>query len=135
MIDGRPFNTDIFLCLLLDHVRDAHDIRAAMKDWVEGDWRGALQDIPAHVVDATKAREGDPAAWQRLDITDMDPVDGDMAIKSAARAGTDAALQRIGLSREALGDTADALDEKIADVVENILAARVLADFRGEVVP
>lgn len=43
--DGRPCETDVFLAALLDQMEDDHDFRAAVKDWVEGDWDGAMHGI------------------------------------------------------------------------------------------
>lgn len=40
--DGRPCNTDEFLVMLFDEVSDTHDREAAIKDWLEGDWAGAV---------------------------------------------------------------------------------------------
>ena len=40
--DGRPCNTDVFLAAAMQQFDDKWDFYEAVKDWVEGDWDGAL---------------------------------------------------------------------------------------------
>lgn len=41
--DGRPCATDLLIVALLEDCGDHWDFRAALKDWVEGDWSGAFE--------------------------------------------------------------------------------------------
>ncbi len=43
--DGRPCNTDVFLAAAMQAFDDKWDFYLAVKDWVEGDWDGALTGI------------------------------------------------------------------------------------------
>ena len=46
MNDGRPCNTDVFIAHVLQHDDDAHGIIIRLKDWVEGAWDSALDELP-----------------------------------------------------------------------------------------
>jgi hypothetical protein len=41
--DGRPCPTDIFLVTVMDELDDDYDMREAVRDWIEGDWWGAVK--------------------------------------------------------------------------------------------
>jgi hypothetical protein len=43
--DGRPMVTDLFLVKLLKSNLDDHDRVASIRDWVEGDWGGAMEGL------------------------------------------------------------------------------------------
>jgi hypothetical protein len=43
--DGRPMVTDLFLVKLLDSDLDDYSRVAAIRDWIEGDWVGAMEGI------------------------------------------------------------------------------------------
>ena len=44
--DGRPCNTDVFLVHMMQHEDDHFDRAARIRDWLEGDWDAALEDLP-----------------------------------------------------------------------------------------
>lgn len=43
--DGRPYPTDIFIEKLLKAVDNEWDLRAALTDWLEGDWAAATEGL------------------------------------------------------------------------------------------
>ena len=46
MNDNRPCNTDVFLVHLLEYEEDHFDRSDRIRSWIEGDWGGALEDLP-----------------------------------------------------------------------------------------
>lgn len=62
--DGRPCSTDVFMDVLMnDKELDDHEFFAACKDWLEGDWDGAIR----YISDATKMKLLERARAEALD--------------------------------------------------------------------
>ena len=43
LADGRPCATDVWLQSAFEHIHDHYDFREAIKDWLHGDWSGAME--------------------------------------------------------------------------------------------
>ena len=53
MDDGRPMDTDTFLCLAVD-IEDDEDLRYAIQCWIEGAWDEALYLTAASEMEGMK---------------------------------------------------------------------------------
>jgi hypothetical protein len=54
--DGRPCATDVFLAAAMEQLDDKSDFFEAVRDWCEGDWKGALTGIELPALAAMEGR-------------------------------------------------------------------------------